>query len=189
MFTQNLLAMKTLIVHPFDTTTEFLSPIYLDLPNKSVVRRGYKAVAVKKMIEQHDRVIMMGHGSPNGLFSVGQFEEDYGFIINHTMIDILNRQPQNIFIWCNADQFVGKYNLKGFYSGMFISEVSEAAYCGLPGIRQEQVDESNDRFAHILGACINDPKETLYNKVKKAYGILAENNPVARYNYDRLYLN
>jgi len=72
---------------------------------------------------------------------------------------------------------------------MFISEVGEAYYCGLPGTKQDVVDESNYGFCHILAECINENVDTIYEKVKNEYGLIAESNPVALYNNNRLYLN
>ena len=46
--------------------------------------------------------------------------------------------------------FVNLYELKGFYTGMFISEVNEAYYCGLPGTTQDIIDESNYGFTNII---------------------------------------
>jgi len=51
------------------------------------------------------------------------------------------------------------------------------------------LDESNYGFCHILAECINESNETIYEKVKNEYGLIAENNPVAYYNNNRLYLN
>jgi len=94
-----------------------------------------------------------------------------------------------IFIWCNADKFVEANNLKGLYSGMFISETSEAAYCGLPGTPQDIVTESNDYFAKELGEVSGGSLDEMYQHIKYTYGILAEGNAVAEYNHNRLYLN
>jgi hypothetical protein len=77
--------------------------------------------------------------------------------------------------------------LKGFYSGMFISEVGEALYCGLPGTQQDEVDESNYGFVNIIGKYINEDKNVIYENVIREYGIIAEENPVALYNHNRLY--
>ena len=95
-----------------------------------------------------------------------------------------------MFIWCNADRFVERNKLKGFYSGMFISEVGEAYYCGLPNTPQSVVDESNNEFARMLGECFTDKKQLneSYSDVRNSYGKLAETNIVAKYNYERLYL-
>jgi hypothetical protein len=83
---------------------------------------------------------------------------------------------------------MNKYQLNGFYSGMFISEVGEAFYCGLPGTPQETVDASNHYFAQLLGEVINEPLDVISNHVKGNYELLTEDNPVALYNYKRLYL-
>jgi hypothetical protein len=71
---------------------------------------------------------------------------------------------------------------------MFISEVSEATYCGLPGTEQDQVDASNNYFAQLLGEVINEPLQDAYDHVMTNYELLVEDNPVALYNYNRLYL-
>jgi hypothetical protein len=183
--------MKTLIIHPKDRTTDFLKPIYENIPNATVLTEGLKSDVIK-LIKEHDRIIMMGHGSPWGLFGVGRFREDSHYpshIIDNETVHALLPKKQNVFIWCNADQFVKRHELKGFYSGMFISEVSEATYCGLPGTPQSAVDESNNQFATIVGKVIDKPLYEAYRDIRQQYKVLAEGNPVAQYNYERLYLN
>jgi hypothetical protein len=103
------------------------------------------------------------------------------------MVPLLKEKTDNVFIWCNADKFVDVFKLKGFYSGMFISEVGEAYYCGLPGTEQDQVDESNYGFVNIIGKYINEDTNTIHENVKNEYGLIAESNPVALYNFNRLY--
>jgi len=185
--------MKILVIHPQDKSTDFLIPIYMnlksfpDFDDVTIVRGGMSKSEVDKLITEHDRIMMMGHGSPGGLFSVGQFESQ-GFIINHTTVPLLENK-ECIFIWCNADRFVEANNLKGLYSGMFISEVSEANYCGLPGTLQDIVTESNDYFAKELGSVSEKSLDEIYQHIKYTYGILAEGNAVAEYNHNRLYLN
>jgi hypothetical protein len=142
-----------------------------------------------KLIEEHDRVMMCGHGSPLGLFSVGQFPDTKGYVIGSNMVETLSKKDNSIFIWCNADQFVNYHKLKGFYSGMFISEVGEAYYCGLPGTEQDSVDESNYGFVNMLSECINETQEVMYDTIMENYGKIAEVNPVALYNHKRLYLS
>lgn len=185
--------MKTLVIHPKDSSTDFLTPIYMnlksfpDFDDVTIIRGGMSKDEVDEQIKQHDRIMMMGHGSPGGLFSVGQFESQ-GFIINYTTVPLLENK-ECIFIWCNADRFVEANNLKGLYSGMFISETSEAAYCGLPGTPQDIVTESNDYFAKELGSVSEKSLDEIYQHIKYTYGMLAEGNAVAEYNHNRLYLN
>jgi hypothetical protein len=71
---------------------------------------------------------------------------------------------------------------------MFISEVGEATYCGLPGTEQKTVTTSNDYFAKLLGEVVNEPLSIIYEHVMNNYELLTEDNPVANYNHNRLYL-
>ena len=181
--------MQTLVIHPHDESTHFLKPIYENIPNKTVITGGVSKAEMCDLIDSYDRVMMMGHGSPWGLFSVGKFTDTTPYIIDHTMVYLLLQKQNSVFIWCNADQFVNRHQLKGLYSGMFISEVGEAMYCGLPNTPQDVVTESNDSFATMLGNVIDKPIRDAYNEVKKQYSLLAESNAVALYNSNRLYLN
>ncbi len=179
--------MKTLIIHPKDNSTSFLDIVYTPIEDKTVVTGGITRKELRDLIESHDRVMMMGHGSPGGLFSVGQFKDTRGFIIDDSMVNHLKKKENNVFIWCNADKFVEYHKLKGFYSGMFISETGEASYCGLPGTSQDVVDESNYGFCNIISKYINQNTDIIYENVKKEYGLIAEENSVAFYNNLRLY--
>jgi len=180
--------MKTLVIHPKDSSTDFLKPIYENISSKTVITRGATPEQLVKLIESHDRIMMMGHGSPSGLFSVGNFPS-WGLIINESHADLLRSKGSNVVcIWCNADQFVKEHNLKGFYTGMFISEVEEAIYSGVGIVPQDEVSHSNDTFAQLLSECdMNDISET-YHYVKGKYELLAETSKVAFYNNERLYL-
>jgi len=186
--------MKTLIVHPADRSTDFLKPIYADIQDKTAVTEGSRE-QVEKQIQDSQRIIMMGHGCPYGLFSVGRFTMDEtrtSYVITRSIVPIL-KETENIFIWCNADQFVEFHELHGFYSGMFISEVGEARYhkvgeeYGYAGL-QALVDESNDGFSRILAEVIEQPLEAIYSHVMANYGEIAKINCVAQYNADRLYI-
>jgi hypothetical protein len=179
---------RTLIIHPKDPSTTFLEIVYKNIPDKTVVEGGVSPKQLRKMMEDHDRVMMMGHGGPSGLFSVRMFPQTNGLVIDETHVPILKDKVDSVFIWCNADRFVVKHELNGFFSGMFISEVGEAHYCGLPGTGQDLVDESNYGFCDILSECINEPQEMAYQTLLERYGNIALDNPVAFYNYNRLYL-
>jgi hypothetical protein len=93
----------------------------------------------------------------------------------------LLRQKECVCIWCNADKFVERYKLKGFYTGMFISEVEEAKYFKID-TSQEAVDYSNDLFANLVNRYIDT--DNLHAEVKSLY--IGE-CPVIRFNNDRLY--
>jgi len=178
--------MKTLVIHPDDKSTDFLCPIYQTIEDKTVLRKGFIKEEVAEQIKAHDRIIMLGHGSPDGLFAVGQFKTDNAYIIDSSLTDILAEKEENVYIWCHANKFVEKFDLKGFYTGMFVSEILEALYCQLPLVEQEVVDESNDGFSRIVSNYINESKSCIYNKTIEEYQIIANRNLVAAYNIVRL---
>ena len=179
--------MKTLVIHAEDSSTDFLCPIYQTIEDKTVLRKGVTKKEVAEQIKVHDRIIMLGHGSPEGLFAVGQFKTDNAYIIDSSLSEILAEKEENVYIWCHANKFVEKFDLKGFYTGMFVSEILEALYCDLPLVEQKVVDESNDGFSKIVSNYVNHSKSTIYDKTIEEYQIIANNNLVAAYNIVRIY--
>lgn len=113
--------MKTLVIHPFDVSTGFLSVIYEGKDWMVIDDNQVSKSFLKKSIIDHDRIIMMGHGTANGLINGTQNR----WIIDSSLVYLL-RDKICVCIWCNAHEFVYKYNLKGFYTGMIISEEVEA---------------------------------------------------------------
>lgn len=166
--------MKTLVIHPDDRSTDFLKKIYegkdWTILNDRTACRSRKVLV--NLIKKHDRIIMMGHGYPGGLFFTA---------INPTMVYLL-RQKDCVCIWCNADQFVNRYGLTGFFTGMFISEVGEAYGNGIE-IDQASVTYSNNFFANLMNGMIDD--ERVHSLIKEAY--VDDENPVIQFNNDRLY--
>ena len=146
---------RTLVIHPEDRSTTFLKPIYKTASNKIVKEKDATSNEILNLIKTSERTMMMGHGCPSGLFSIGLIR-DKGIVVRNNECDALRAKDQNIYIWCHADKFVEANDLKGFYSGMFISEVGEAFCCGVKANR-EQVDESNNTFSEIVGKYIDLP--------------------------------
>jgi len=95
----------TLIIHPDDPSTTFLKGIYSNLKDKTIIKGGITKYKLQEKIDTHARVILCGHGSPNGLLSVGQFPDAYPYIIDDSMVSLLRTKANTIYIWCNADQF------------------------------------------------------------------------------------
>jgi len=176
--------MRTLIIHPDDRSTDFLRGIYRHLKDATVVVSDVSQTRLHKLIHSHDQIVMLGHGSPSGLFNVAGVGDKF-FTIGGAEADML-RDKQCIFIWCHADQYVRKHGLRGLSSGMFISEVSEARYCQVSG-NQEQVDHSNEVFARALGAALAAPGtyQQVLEQVTREYEALLSENQVAQYNLER----
>ena len=178
--------MTTLVIHPDDRSTDFLRPIYSGVDTKTVLTDAVSEEQLIEAIGSHDQIIMLGHGSPYGLFNVAQMGHG-GTTIGERHVSLLRNKP-GIYIWCNADRFVERHGLRGLYTGMFVSEVGESAACGVSS-PQQTVDESNQLFARVLGeALINRmPYSEAYEYVDTKYGMLADLNDVARYNLERWY--
>ena len=169
----------TLVIHPKDKTTTFLKDIYCDNKDWNVVEDATPEELVK-LINEHDRIIMMGHGSPFGLFATGF--QSRGYIIHEGFVPYL-KEKKLVGIWCNADQFFNRYELPGFYTGMIISEVMEAFYCRVLS-NQTEVTESNVLFAKsIKEAILNE--DNMLTELKSKY--TTEVNPVIGYNMKNLY--
>jgi len=166
--------MKTLVIHPYDPTTEMLGDSY-EGKGWTVIRDNSTPKRhLKEAIKEHDRIVMLGHGSPFGLFAKGRI------IIDSTYAYLL-REKKLIAVWCDADKFFEKYNLKGFYTGMIISETHEARFCKVEAT-QDDVDESNELFGNALTESID--KKDMLGSFKKEY---VGNTPTINFNKVRLF--
>ena len=180
--------MNTLVIHPKDRSTEFLTRVYENI-DATVVTGGMTKETLRRLVEDHDRVIMLGHGSPWGLMAVGQFEGADCEIVDDSFNEALAKKDNSIFVWCNADCYVRKHKLRGFHTGMFISEPWEA-YTHRVDATRDQVEESNQRFSETLRRNLwRNSMNGMHQVVRKHYGDLALHNPVAKYNHDRLYVS
>ena len=173
--------MKTLIIHPDDRSTDFLCPIYSKIKGATVLRNNVSPAHLVNEIRRHDQILMMGHGSPYGLLNCAQIGKG-SFSIEKKHASLLKKK-RCIFIWCNADEFVKQHQLRGIYTGMFISEVKESLCCKVHA-EQEEVDASNSNFAEIFGELLTAEVPNyshIFENIKIAYGELAILNEVADY--------
>ncbi len=177
--------MQTLVIHPADVSTDFLKQIYENI-NCTLIKGNCTKDELYEMVKEHDRIIMLGHGSPAGLFAVGQFinEDRLSYIIDESFVKLLKNKENNVYIWCHANQFVEKYGLKGFYTGMFISENIEAMMYGI-NPQKEEVNRSNILFSSIAGEIIETKAKNIYHHVKSKY--ILPGSTVRDFNYERLY--
>jgi hypothetical protein len=176
----------TLIIHPEDSTTDFLTKIYQNIENKIVVHSSTNIGQLIHLIEAAHRVIMCGHGDQDGLIGRG------GYIINEDLASSLRHKTNSIFLWCNAADFVMKHDICGIFSGMFISEVGEAEMFGIQ-TSQLQIDESNQLFSELLGRELLSPTcedivQTHTNIIKEYSSLADMGNIIAAYNCKRWYV-
>jgi hypothetical protein len=176
---------RTLVIHPLDETTRFLELAYRGI-EATVVTRQVERRQLRRQIERHDQVMLLGHGSAHGLFSVGMCP-DSQFVIDADLVDQLSERDNTIGIWCYASTFARDYRLKGVFTGMFVSEMLEAELFGLQATDTE-IQESAYLFSNVVGRFANCRPHILKAAIDREYGRLARLNPVARYNHSRIRL-
>jgi len=165
--------MKTLVIHPSDASTDFLKKIY-EGKGYTVINHNISDKELVAAIKAHGRIMMLGHGMTTGLIGYGRF------IINSEHVYLL-REKESIGIWCNADQFFNNYKLRGFYSGMFLSEVEECK-CYKIKASQEEVTFSNELFASEFRKV--ERMINCFNLIKESYN---GESSVIKFNNTRLY--
>ena len=190
---KNVKSGDVLIIHPDDRTTDFLKPTYTDL-NATVLTQRDEFFNLAETMKRHNRIIMMGHGSPNGLFMPkvegveegenGELFEYTDYTINDSYANIL-REKRTVCVWCNADRYVVPNNLHGFYTGMAISELCEADYCDVKGCNPKQLEESNTKFTMGLKESLKVDGPNSVKIFKEIYN--NPKNPIMVYNRKRLY--
>lgn len=100
----------------------------------------------------HEQIMLLGHGSDKGLFSreddsINTFDR---IIVGHPHTYYLRRHGSNtIGIWCNANLFAAAEGLHGLFSGMIITEISEATIYGIETTKEE-LDRENVKLATRL---------------------------------------
>ena len=167
--------MKTLVIHPTDVSTDFLKVIY-EGKDWTVINKNPANNFLKEQIKNHDRIIMLGHGTEEGLIGFKRF------VINSKLVYLL-REKQCIAIWCNADQFMKKYDLKGFYTGMIISEYDEAImFLNSGSFNITNIADSNLLFADSVKESIEE--ENMLESLKLKYD---GDNSIIEFNKQNLY--
>lgn len=178
-----------IVVHPNDDTTRFLKPIYKDISyvdlytekdSNSDIRR-----ALNHKVYPGEYIMMLGHGCEYGLYAPVSANNPFGrLIINGAHVEFLRRHTC-VAVWCHANLFAEKYNLHGLFSGMIISEMTEADWCNIPTTPEELVAENN-RLAEILRQAFTDCQ-----KLEDIPAYIAEHapmdTPLQRFNYHSFY--
>jgi len=191
---KNVTKGSNLIIHPDDRTTDFLTPCYQNVDGR-LITNTREIFNLRENMRQHDRIIMMGHGSPSGLMmpsitikgvdSVNGELMYYNFYnLGYEFVDILKTKPI-VAVWCNADKFVVPHDLHGFYTGMVISEMCEANYCNVHGCDVNQLEESNTLFTKALTVAMGIRSPQSVDVFKEIYN--NPSNPIMVYNRQRIY--
>lgn len=184
--------MKTLVIHPTDPTTNFLKLVYKG-QDCTVINDIVSKAALKKAIKEHDRIIMLGHGTADGLlvastpsgggWDTGMFSS-VRMVLDSTLVYLLKEKKNSVFVWCYAKEFVEKYELNGFATGMIVSEPVEALFLSLPE-DEKPILESNILFTDCLRKSIYLDPLLILPTMQALYQ--ADNNAIVNFNKQNLY--
>lgn len=175
-----------IVIHPKDASTDFLKVLYKDCENVTHINEQHDYDEVFDLLEaspKNELIMMLGHGLTSGLYAQ-PLEDPLGrFIIDRDHVDIL-REHTCIGIWCFANRFAEKHNLKGLFSGMVISEVKEAGlYC--IQVEQEQISLENDLYAKRLKDVLAHHS---FDQVREEMSkLITPDNEIQEFNYKSFY--
>ena len=192
--------MKATIVHSNagDTDTRVLAALWDGIPDARVmdVRPGTpdaRRAVDAAIAEEEDALVLCGHGSPQGLFDPSVMARGNLAAIARNppyLVDVRNapsiRARRVVGVWCYAASFAESAGLRGFFTGMFVSNPAEAAFVGCPGRDSAAtITEQEVLFCRRVNALLRAdvPMEDWIPRLNaQADRSLA----VVRYNYDRL---
>ena len=171
--------MKTLVIHPYDETTNDLCLVYKDHPEWSIIRYFPGQKVLHKLIQAHDRIIILSHGDETGM---GDLKTQTYWLDCNSVQWLKGKEV--VGIWCYASDFFEKYKLKGFATGMFISEIDEA-YLNCVTCTEKDIRKSNRLFSFLLKDYYNkyDSIIEYYNSDVASNSVLNKTiNPVIEFN-------
>ena len=115
---------RMIVVHPFDPSTRMLCELYKGIEGVTLFdswEQRKDILAAIAAAPKDEPILLLGHGCPSGLLDMR-----YGIVIGDSDAELLKDRPNLVGIWCYASSYAFKHGLKGFFSGMFISEEPEA---------------------------------------------------------------
>lgn len=187
--------MKNLVIHPKDSSTDFLTSSYTKIKNQSKIVRElkFKKEEYLNLIDQSKKIVLMGHGTYLGLIDPSSNKNL--LIDSIDFPEALKKKPK-IFIWCNSDEYVHSYFAKFekpvLYTGMIISDLDEAKIYNIE-CSNEDILESNFCFAKTLDFLFYEILEqeeisnlTLTKILNDFYN---SKNPIIQFNKERIYFN
>jgi hypothetical protein len=172
--------MDTLVIHPSDRTTHFLSSVYVGLGYTVCTDPEVPDSQLTELIQSHQRIVVLGHGSAQGLFHPTRMTPH---LIGAPHVPFL-RAKECILIWCYAADFARQHQLKAFCSGMFISEPAECLWVGVRG-GKHMIQQSNTFFAAALRTALqSNSNQFNHEKLLELYP--SDLNRIAEYNAPQL---
>ena len=179
-----------LVIHPTDRTTEMLSILYEGLEAKLIESdcSNKEMGHLLRHASPSERIMLLGHGSDKGLFyryddTKDEFDK---ILVRHPHAFHLRNHGSNIIgIWCHAVEFAKKEGLHGLFSGMIISEMSEAEEYGVATDKESMEQTNRIMFTQLRRLLDNG---TPLHEIPECLKALdTTESDLSRFNYDRFY--
>ena len=171
-----------IVVHPNDPSTRMLAVIYEGIEGVTLFDSWKQRKEILKAISaapKEEPILLLGHGTPWGLIDMR-----YGTVIRNSDAEVLKDRPNLVGIWCYASSYAHAHGLRGFFSGMFISEEPEAWVNGVEA-DAEEIDEKAWDFSRRFGNMLREgrPLEDIAAELMDPRHRVSE---LTRFNYERL---
>lgn len=182
--------MKTLVIHPNDPSTGFLDVLYKGRLGEYVLlteKDSNSMVDDMLRSDEFDCVMMLGHGTEYGLLAPNGNDMFGRLIISGRNVQALRDYKKLIGIWCNANIFAEKYGLSGLFSGMVVSELSEAADWNISA-SEEELMEHRRLWAQHLAESLDKHPDNLEEVCKEMNCHITEKSSLLeKFNYESVY--
>ncbi len=175
-----------LVIHIIsrDDTRDF-DVLYRHLDARVMINPS-RGEARRAIMDESDTVMLIGHGTEHGLFN----HRLNGYVIDSGMVQLL-RERTVIGIWCYAGNFADRYDLRGFFTSNFISNVDELLECGFEMFdgADDVIRSENVRFAENVNRMLTNSTpmsewvDTLWRCVENS------DRQFVLYNHEALYYN
>ena len=132
--------------------TSCLKKAYEGLENVTLLYNPTREEVVEELLHNDDPLVMcLGHGSTNGLFN----RDWYGYVVDHNMADLL-RDRKMIGIWCFASSFAERFDMHGYFTSMFISNIGEAEGFGFSDNTNEDIFNEAELFCETINTYLKE---------------------------------
>ena len=175
-----------IVIHPKDKTTSFLRTIYSWEKEITLIDETWNNRNIREAIgtsPKEEIIMMLGHGCDKGLFAP-YGDNPFARTIIDSRIVYLLREHTCIGIWCYANEFAKKYDLKGLFSGMVVSDANEALDYKLD-YEGEDINLLNKQYANDLAYCLR--KNSLNSVPQMMLEIQDYHSDIKDFNYQSLY--
>lgn len=171
-----------------DVDTAVLKNLWNAMPEAKVVEITKFTLDARQKVDEAiaqetDLLVMCGHGTPEGLINPNFVDRERYLIDRHNKN--LIKADRIVGIWCHAKQFAERYGLRGFFSSMFISNLSEAYYNHIYNTDSETITYNEHMFCLFVNFLLRTrmPQERWINILNQCVDF---NDPVIKFNYNGL---